>query len=257
MSVEVIRAEGRVEAWLKAARRLSKPRSMFNLTLDIERPGHVSGTSASERRIDEYMESEGQPPLHTVAETIFPADLYRRYGLGGVLEIYPKQVYPALRRRNPTHWGTYAGRLLHRETPDGKIVNPLAQMLRKMTAEIRNSRTKKSCYEIGLQQGEYELPLYSVVRDGERRMGFPCLSHLSFKTQNDCVHLTALYRSHDYGTKVPGNLLGLSRLLQFVARETGQEVGTLVVHSSYAYLEAAKGRLGRAIGDSERILKER
>lgn len=256
MTVEVIGAEGRVEAWARAARRLSEPRSMFNLILDIERPGHVAGTLASEQRLDEYMKSEGEPSLHAVAETIFPADLYRRYGQRGVLEIYPKQVYPALRRGSRIHWGTYAGRLLRRETRDGEIVNPLGQMLRKMTDETQKPGPKKSCYEMGVLEGEYELPLYSAARDGERRMGLPCLSHLSFKTQEGCVHLTAFYRSHDYGTKVPGNLLGLSRLLLFVAKETGQAVGTLVVHSSYAYLRVAKGRLRRAIRDSERLLRE-
>lgn len=256
MTVAVIEGEGRVEAWAKAVRRLSESGIMFNLILEIARPGHVSGTSASERRLDEYMRSEGEPSLHTVAETIFPADLYRRYGPRGVLDVYPRQVYPALRRANRGHWGTYAGRLLRRNTRDGKIINPLGQMLRKMTDETQKPGPKKSCYEMGVVEGEYELPLYCPARDGERRMGLPCLSHISFKTHHGRVHLTAFYRSHDYGTKVPGNLLGLSRLLLFVAHETGQTPGTLVVHSSYAFLRAAKGRIRRAIDESERLLRE-
>ena len=80
------------------------------------------------------------------------------------------------------------------------------------------------------------MPLHSPADDGARRMGGPCLSHLSFKLLDGAVHLTAFYRSHDYRYKVPGNLLGLARLQDCVAREVGGSAGSLVVHSSYAYL---------------------
>ena len=72
-------------------------------------------------------------------------------------------------------------------------------------------------------------------------MGGPCLSHLSFKLFQKAVHLTALYRSHDYSYKVQGNLLGLARLQCCVAREVGRSIGSLTVHSSYAYLSKSKG----------------
>ena len=63
------------------------------------------------------------------------------------------------------------------------------------------------------------------------------------------VHLTALYRSHDYGYKVPGNLLGLARLQSCVASETGQHIGGLVVHSSYALLSGSRTGLRTLLSD--------
>ena len=57
------------------------------------------------------------------------------------------------------------------------------------------------------------------------------------------MHLTALYRSHDYRYKVPGNLLGLARLQCCVAYEVGRSIGNLTVHSSYAYLNGSKGAM--------------
>ena len=78
-------------------------------------------------------------------------------------------------------------------------------------------------------------------------MGGPCLSHLSFKTFQGAVHLTAVYRSHDYAFKVPGNLLGLSRLLSCVARETGQDVGSMVIHSTYAFWGAGQVQALRSL----------
>jgi hypothetical protein len=71
-------------------------------------------------------------------------------------------------------------------------------------------------------------------------MGGPCLSHLSFKYSAGAVHLTALYRSHEYRYKTLGNLLGLARLQGCVAQEVGAAIGTLVVHSTYAWLAPSK-----------------
>lgn len=252
MTVEVIHAAGRVEAWVKAARRLLESERLLNLVLDIASTC-VPGTEALERRIDSYMASQGQDSLHSVAETIFPCALYLREGSRGVLELYPKNIYPVLKKREPRRWGNYAGRLLRRETSAGDTINPLDQMLRKMRSEVSGSRTKRACYELGICPAEYELPLYSAARDRRQRMGFPCLSHLSFKLWGNAVHLTALYRSHDYGVKVPGNLLGLSRLLLFVAKETGQQPGGLVVHSSYAYIDVPRTPLRGALDEIERF----
>ena len=114
------------------------------------------------------------------------------------------------------------------------------------------SGPKNSCYELGVAEGEYDLPLHSTAEDGSRRMGGPCLSHLSFKLFEGAVHLTALYRSHDYRYKVPGNLLGLARLQSCVAHEVGRDIGPLVVHSSYAYLTGSRVRMRTLLSDLRR-----
>jgi len=53
--------------------------------------------------------------------------------------------------------------------------------------------------------------------------------------------LTAMYRYHYYIEKALGNLLGLSQLLFFVAKETGLGVGPLVCLSTYAVLDTEGG----------------
>ncbi len=75
--------------------------------------------------------------------------------------------------------------------------------------------------------------------------------HLSFKLIDGAVHLTALYRLHDYRYKVPGNLLGLARLQAFVAAEAGAKIGSLCVHSTLAYVERGHGK-----GPFVRLLRE-
>lgn len=49
--------------------------------------------------------------------------------------------------------------------------------------------------------------------------------------------LTAFYRNHYYVERALGNLIGLSQLLYFVARESGLEPRGLVCHSTFARLD--------------------
>ena len=42
-----------------------------------------------------------------------------------------------------------------------------------------------------------------------------------FKIRDGKIHLTTLFRSHDFGGAYPANLYGLSRLLEYVARQGG------------------------------------
>ncbi len=234
--VKLIEAKTRLDAWISAADYLLERGPVLNLILAIEFP--ASGGKHS--IIDQFLAEEGEPPMHTVAETIFPAYEYRRRGLRGVLDFYPDEVYPSISIYPSIRWGTYAYRLVRRRGAGGNLINPLEQLIEKMQDETTKPGPKKSCYELGVAESEYELPLYSPASDGTRRMGGPCLSHLSFKLFAGKVHLTAFYRSHDYRYKVPGNLLGLARLQACVAHETGQSIGSLVTHSSYAYLNGSK-----------------
>ncbi len=245
--VKLIQADTRLAAWMEASEHLLDNGPVLNLVLEIESPAHGGNDPAAPTRIDQFVTDEGQFPMHTVAETIFPGSEYRSRGLRGVFKVYPEQVYPSIRKHPSFRWGTYAYRLVRRQDANGNCVNPLKQMIDKMRQELTTPRPKKSCYELGLAEGEYDLPLYNPADDGARRMGGPCLSHLSFKLFDGAVHLTALYRSHDYRHKVPGNLLGLARLQDCVAHETGQGVGALVVHSSYAYLHGSKTAMRRLL----------
>jgi hypothetical protein len=241
----VFESETRLGAWLEATEYLLKHGSSLNVILSISSPGS-DGIVANKAAaiMDKFLAEEDALPLHSVAELIFPGWEYKRRGLRGVYETYPNEEYPVVKKGAPQHWGSYAYRLLRRHTGTGDIVNPLDILIRKMQSELRAKRggAFRSCYELSIAEGEYDLPLYNTVDDQRRRRGGPCLSHLSFKLFEGDVHLTAVYRSHDYRYKVPGNLLGLARLQACVAKEVGAEIGSLVVHSTYAYLDSGKGK---------------
>ena len=247
---KLIQTAAWLDAWVEATKfLLTTNGTTLNLVLEIGGPGSRGYPKAAEQRLDDFLIGEGQPPIHTVAETIFPASEYCRRGLKGVYETYPDETFPAIKRHPKISWGTYAYRLVRRKTADGQDMNPLKQMIDKMKSELATKGTMRSCYDINVAEGEYDLPLYNTVRDGRRRRGGPCLSHLSFKLFVGAVHLTAFYRSHDYRYKAPGNLLGLARLQHCVANETGQDMGTLVVHSSYAALNGSERRIEELLDD--------
>ncbi|MBV9749113.1 MAG: hypothetical protein JO157_09880, partial [Acetobacteraceae bacterium] len=82
----------------------------------------------------------------------------------------------------------------------------------------------------------YEVGIHDPSRDTRWRGG-PCLSSLSFKRDEGRLSLTATYRSHHYVARCLGNLIGLGRLLEFVAREAGLAVGPLTCVSTYAEID--------------------
>ena len=236
-------AKTRLEAWIAATEHVLKKGPHLNIILEVSSPG-VEGPQSIREALDAFYRDEGQLPLHSVAETIFPGWEYRRRGLRGLVDYYA-QEFDAL--KEPHQWGTYAERLLRRKSADGEVVSPLGTLIEKMRSERGLKGTKRACYELGLADPAYDVPLYDSTKDQSRRRGLPCLSHLSFKLVDDVVHLTALYRSHDYRYKVPGNLLGLARLQACVAHEVGGELGTLVMHSTYAWAQGSKAKLRQLI----------
>lgn len=220
--------ETRVQVWLEATRHLLDSESELNLILDVASPGRETALGHDVTKLlNEMYAKESQFPVHTVSETIFPGWEYAHHGMAGVYETYAEEY--ALLKKRANRWGTYAHRMTHDTAEDGSPLNPLGVLINKMkrvqSGKLPNYRSV------------YELSVYKASSDANRLRNGPCLSHVSFKLDDGKVHLTALYRMHDYRYKVPGNLLGLARLQACVAREVGASLGKLVVHSTMAYLE--------------------
>jgi hypothetical protein len=75
-----------------------------------------------------------------------------------------------------------------------------------------------------------------IQRPGQDRhiMGFPCLSHISLTLEHGRLHLAATYRNHHFIRKAYGNYLGLIWLLDFLAHESGCQVGEILCLSTHA-----------------------
>jgi hypothetical protein len=76
---------------------------------------------------------------------------------------------------------------------------------------------------------------------------------VSLSLQKGVVHMTALYRNHDFVKRAYGNYVGLGRMLRFVARQSGWPMGELMCVSSSA--TALGGGAGFARGAVKDLLE--
>lgn len=230
-----------LDAWIAATDHLrARARHEdFNVILEMEAPGEIDAADrAVGAHIDKFLVGHGVQALRTVANTIFPQDLYRRFGAEGVFEHYPERVYPRLKKCRKNSWGTYFHRMVRRIDASGKQVNPLSNVVARLKKEAAGKHAKRARYELNLVDPFLDVTICDPTRPGDgKALGAPCLSHLSFKLRDGAVALTAFYRSHYYVERALGNLLGLSNLLNFVAAETELEPGFLTCISSMAKID--------------------
>lgn len=231
------------EAWVAAAEYLlSRPlREAYYLTLAIESPKEMTPTDFRiHDLVDRFLRHYDEPPIATVAGTIFPANYYLREGATGVFETFP-QTFSKLKKQS---WGIYAMRMLRQEGKEGTI-RPLEMLVEKLKVK---KHLMRAAYEINLAEEDddsLELPIYSAKDDYKRLRPQPCLSHLSFKLYpGDALTLAVMYRSHYYISKTLGNLFGLAQLQSFIADEAGLAVGPLICYSTHARLDTGPWKVG-------------
>lgn len=200
----------------------------------------------------------GHHAVTTVANTLFPADLYRDPGFAwspnlreedatvldaaaaDLYESYELMLPMLLRAERGNSHGTYFSRMI---TWPGVVAggyNQLAWRVEQLRDKRRSGKGTYNASDIVIE-GAAELQdlggveIYKV--DDRRTMGFPCLVHLDFSLLRGQLSLLAVYRHWHLMRKGYGNLLGLGALQSFVAQQTGCEVGELVVHATVANAE--------------------
>lgn len=259
-----------IPTWLAAAQYLSKTagRQASNLVLEIADPKSITAEDRNIlNQVDQALISKDNWPINSIASTIFPIDLYRRYGRP---DFYKKFDEMMERGKATNTWGTYAQRMIKRRgrNPD-EIINPLELIVKRISdAGQPEGKSFLSSYELGVSAPEEdlayeleivgaELPTYMPELDANQWYGFACLSHISIKrVRQDTGHavdLTAIYRSHAYCERALGNLIGLAQLQGFIAKEAGLTVGTLTCVSTHAKLDV--GAWG-GVGVAHKILAQ-
>ncbi len=228
--------------WVAAASAIAKEGEAYNVIIDIERPeDHDALDHAVISMVDRFLRDREQNPISTVANTIFPENLYREFGAPRFYDEYLK-VFDSLSYKG---WGRYFERMTRHKTLGGGDYNPLAVLIKRLRERKNAAQKYKSAYE---------LAVYDPLRDGRIFRGGQCLSFLSFKLHpTQGLALTAMYRNHTYITRCLGNLIGLGRLLAFVANESGFPVGSLTCVSTHAELDTGKGW---GIKDARRLIAD-
>lgn len=216
--------------WREAVRCVDEQpgHAAYNVIVDVADP--TTNTNRQDPRVavvDDFLSSCGKS-VETVANTIFPAGLYYRYGAPAVFDVFRDKVLKKV-RRNERWSGYYFERMIDYPVPKGHPPNQLWDIVERMRNEQIRALNK------------FELSLFDPVRDVDKSpYGGQCLSFLSFKIvpgAERTLTLTAIYRNHFYVEKLLGNLIGLGRLMDFVGREAGLRVGALTVVSTHAEIE--------------------
>lgn len=225
-------------AWLEATRTVN-PRQgheASNVIIDVANP--TAGSSLSHpvvARVNEVL-LRCDKSVEAVANTIFPQWLYYRYKHPEFINVFHTRVLPKV-RTNARWSGYYFERMTSMPVPgNGTQIDQLSRMVDRMKDKKNTSLNK------------YELSIFDPSRDVTGSpYGGQCLSLLSFHlapsadTAAKTLLLTAQYRNHYYVEKLLGNLIGLGRLMAFVAAETGANVGALTVISTHAFVDAPTG----------------
>jgi hypothetical protein len=241
-----------VPTWMAAARHLlvCKKHSDRNLVLEIsDAVPFTKGDRLIVATVDGELRRRGTS-VETVAGTIFPQGLYNRFGRP---DFYQRYLSAMKIGKKPNTWGTYALRLIERQTGVGnQTINPLEIIVQRLSRAKVASQPFQSSYEASVIDPEADLsdagvlteaPTYNPVSDANLNRNMPCLSHVSFKLNDrKSVDLTAVYRYQYYGERALGNLIGLARLLKFVATEAKLSIGFLTCISTHAFLDV--GSLG-------------
>jgi hypothetical protein len=234
-------------AWVAALDTLlASGGDAVNLTVAIEDPTgeHAGVRQALDRFIGERRRTTRNSVelVSTVANTLFPSAWYiERLGVEAEGHLYEleRTTRPVSHRRNPR--GTYFERMVAWPGPEGEF-NQLDQAVRRLRSAQGQGHKRGNAYEVGVAMpaDEFAVPVLVPGKDRSPR-GFPCLSHLSFSLLGGVVHLSAMYRSHDFISRAYGNYLGLGRVLHFVAQQSGFPAGELTCVSASATAEVSRG----------------
>jgi hypothetical protein len=219
-------------AWLAASRAVAAAGGRaYNVKIQVLDPVlETQDGAALIHAVDCFLRAGGANPVSTVANTIFPSTLARRKTAEELYRDYPPMAKRM--RRMTNDWGRYFEPMIAWQGAGGSV-----NQLRDMIALMRSQVTAKDVY------GKmFEIAIYDPVLDRERWYGRQCLSFLSFKVEKVGggyrLALTAIYRNHHYVTRCLGNLIGLGRLMRFVADEAGiGAIGTLTCISTHAEID--------------------
>lgn len=221
----------------------------FHLVTTIADP--VTELREITRIVDALANEAGTMSTMENANAIWPHVLARP-GLefDKIMRRVKELAIPAIKLANPKHCDSYLGRIVAWRSKTGSEKIPqLENIIGRMRSESQNPGPKTSVYEIAI---------FSPGLDAGY-MGFPCLSHLSFKLDVEFkrIHLSALYRNHHFVTHGYGNFLGLGRLMKFVADQVGYEAGELMSISTHADAELGHGkaRIAKRVQEAKEMLE--
>jgi hypothetical protein len=201
---------------------------LFSLS-GVTEDGVVAEDKVLRQALDAALKAEGMESVHTVANTIFPATIWR-LAKGDRHQFYAhyKEVLPrlvALDKKNRNDRGLYFSRMIAWDidpktgtqlahVPVGSVPND-GNQLEWIISQFLSRK--------GVRRSMFRASVFDPARDHvpQAQLGFPCMQDLSFVPQPDAgvLAVNATYPTQQLFSKAYGNLLGLCRLGAFLAGE--------------------------------------
>jgi hypothetical protein len=219
-------------AWITAAQHLvGVGDEAYNVLVDIDDPiRHTPKDKSVILGLDSFLRERRVNPIATVANTIFPQDLYRRHGVKEFRAEYLR-AYDSLRKKG---WGRYFERMVRWPANGGQTTDQLSDLIQRLSQQLTSKQTYRNVYE---------MTLFDPARDATRNRNRQCLSFLSFKLHPERgLMLTAMYRNHHYISRALGNFIGLGNLMAYIAEQVGTSVGPLTCVSTHAEIDTASAQ---------------
>jgi hypothetical protein len=229
---------------------------VHHLVIAVDRPGAARQDLVQLNNT--LLSRHGHHDVDRVASTIFPSSSYAAPSLWyspdlsaedvGALDraaedLYERyeQMLPLLRSFSGNSRGTYFGRLVSWPGKDAGGYNQLRVRIRQLRSQRnqRNSATNAAdmTLEEPMPRQGWSAGLREYAVDDERTQGFPCLVHIDLSVVGNRLSILAVYRHWHVVRKAYGNLVGLTRLHNFLAQQAGYEMGELMIHATVATAE--------------------
>ena len=116
-----------VAGWREAVRLvdLATGHQAQNVVISVAEPtARATLADPVVAEVDAFLSGHGKKPIETVANTIFPAALYRRYGAPQFFDRFRDNVLPKVRRSGA--WsGYYFERMMELPRADGQPINQI------------------------------------------------------------------------------------------------------------------------------------
>lgn len=169
------------------------------------------------RLLDQELLNENRPSIHTVANTIFPVNLWNPNENRSELYSRFLGIWPAVKRFNPL--GHYFHRLIAYDDNTAEGFNQLENIIRLWSVSRPGIRPMRQFLQAST------LVPYADLLTSDISHNFPCLQQISVEYESndrDSLQLTAYYPKQILFKKGYGNYLGLCRLGKFIAHECGR-----------------------------------
>lgn len=157
------------------------------------------------KKLDLALKNKGMQPISTVANTIFPvnlwnpeldrSELYKRYS----------RILPQLKKCPQNRKGIYFNRMINYDDNGFNQLNKIIEF-------YKSGNHRRSAFQASIWD-----PKRDMVN--QRMRGFPCMQHLVFSCVQNRIVVIAFYATQYIFERAYGNFLGLCNLGKFMSHE--------------------------------------